>query len=214
MDVRGGGYQANLSVKIADPNSPGGLDYGPLSYISCAAILALPNPVRSGPAYAPNTEISATFTPKYGYILGQAEKICGYFAFDWQQTATVTSRPQPSNFAAFSNPNVILYAPYNDPPISGWAYQTGIFGPPNAVKIPVFYNLYASGFGLSLDANETATTLTFDDSPAESLFAGRQWSVLQRADRRARQLSGLYDALGRDTRISAEPICLRHRPWI
>jgi hypothetical protein len=76
--VSGGGDQANLTVKVTDPNSPGELDYGPLSYTSCAALLdgSLDTLDPQG-----GTIISSKFTPKFCKTIAEAEKICGYFAF-------------------------------------------------------------------------------------------------------------------------------------
>jgi hypothetical protein len=167
--INGGGYQANLSVTIADPNDPGVLNYGPLPYISCAAILdkSVPQPALGGPRG--NTDISATFTPNDGYTIAQAEEVCGYFAFDWQQTITSIPLPAPSGFSPASNPGVVARPPVNDPPPSGWAYQNPT---PNAVRIPVYYNIYTSHTGLSLDDAQTPANLTYFDGPADPCLPG------------------------------------------
>lgn len=119
------------------------------------------------------TEISATFTPNFAYTLAQAEQVCGFTNFDWQQT--ITSLPLPNPFYAAGS-TVPLSAPpsFNDPPPQGYAYQS----PPNAVQLPVYYNLFTSGNNLSLDYNETATTLSFYDNPADPCLPGANPSLV------------------------------------
>ena len=121
------------------------------------------------------TNISATFTPNFGFTLAQAAKICGFVEFDWQQT--ITSLPLPSPFFAAGS-NVPLSAPpsFNDPPPQGYEYQVQQ-GTPNAVELPVYWNLFTSG-NLSLPYYETDTTLSFYDSPQDPCLAGANPSLV------------------------------------
>lgn len=170
VNVNGGGYKANLSVKIAEANNPGELDYGPLSYISCAAILAgsVPKPPNGG------TVIDLYFKPQDGLTLAQAEKVCGYFNFDWQQT--ITSMPLPSGVYAANDPQHLheLHAPqaFNDPPLVGYPPDPNSDNIVNAVRIPVYWNLYQSGYPWGVDYYETDNSLEFYDSPANNCLPG------------------------------------------
>jgi hypothetical protein len=170
MRVNGGGYKANLSVKVIDPRNPGELDYGPLSYISCAAILdrSVPKPPSGG------TVIDIYFKPQYGFTLTQAEKACGYFNFDWQQT--ITSMPLPSGVYSASDIHHLkeLYAPpaFNDPPSDGYPPDPKSNNIVNADRIPVYWNLYQSGYPWGLDYYETDNSLEFYDSPANNCLQG------------------------------------------
>jgi hypothetical protein len=112
------------------------------------------------------TTITSAFTPNLSYTLAQAAQLCGFIDFDWQQT--ITSLPLPSPFfAAGSTVPLSAPPPFNDPPPQGYAYQS----PPNAVILPVYYNLFTTG-SLSLTGNETATTLSFFDAPADPCLHG------------------------------------------
>jgi hypothetical protein len=134
------------------------------SATACSTLInhAVPKPSGGG------TQISTTFTPKLGFTLAQAAQLCGFIEFDWQQT--ITSLPLPSPFfAAGSTTPLHAPPPFNDPPPGGYAYQT----PPNAVGLPVYYNLFTPASNpLSLAANQTATTLSFFDAPADSCLPG------------------------------------------
>lgn len=115
------------------------------------------------------TGIIATFTSNtnLAYTLDQAATLCGFTAWDWQ--STITSLPLPSPFFAAGS-TVPLHAPppFNDPPPNGYAYQV----PPNAVQLPVYWNLFTSG-PLSLTANETLPyILNFSDGPADDCLPG------------------------------------------
>ena len=138
--------------------------------VRCADVLknSVPTP---NPGGGPN--IDATFTPNFGFTLAQAEQVCGFINFDWQQT--VTSLPLPNPFKAAGS-NDFLHAPpsFNDPPPQGYAYQS----PPNAVQLPVYYNLFTSGGSLSLDYHQTATTMSFHDAPADPCLPGANPSLI------------------------------------
>jgi hypothetical protein len=134
------------------------------SATACSSVLnnAVPKPTGGG------TEISTTFTPNLGYTLAQAAQLCGFIEFDWRQT--IRSLPLPSPFFAAGS-TIPLHAPppFNDPPPNGYAYQN----PPNAVLLPVYYNLFTPASNpLSLAANETSTTLSFYDAPADPCLPG------------------------------------------
>ncbi len=134
------------------------------SATACSSVInnAVPKPGGGG------TEITTTFTPNLGYTLAQAAQLCGFIEFDWQQT--IRSLPLPSPFLAAGS-SIPLHAPppFNDPPPNGYAYQN----PPNAVQLPVYYNLFTPASNdLSLAANETDTTLSFYDSPADPCLPG------------------------------------------
>lgn len=134
--------------------------------IPCSAIL---NNAVTHALSNNNTKISATFTPNMGFTLTQAATLCGFTDFDWQQT--VTSLPLPSPFfAAGSTVPLSAPPPFNDPPPNGYAYQS----PPNAVILPVYYNLFTpASNSLSLAAHKTSpTTLTFSDAPADPCLPG------------------------------------------
>lgn len=134
------------------------------SATACSSVLnnAVPKPAGGG------TVISTTFTPNLGFTLAQAAQLCGFLEFDWQQT--IRSLPLPSPFFAAGS-TIPLHAPppFNDPPPNGYAYQN----PPNAVVLPVYYNLFTPASNpLSLAANETSTTLSFFDGPADPCLHG------------------------------------------
>ncbi len=134
------------------------------SATACSSVLnnAVPRPA------AGSTQISTTFIPNLGYTLAQAAQLCGFIEFDWQQT--IRSLPLPSPFfAAGSTTPLHAPPPFNDPPPNGYAYQN----PPNAVLLPVYYNLFTPASNLlSLAANETSTTLSFYDAPADPCLPG------------------------------------------
>jgi len=132
--------------------------------IACSSIIN--NSVSKPPGGS--TQISATFTPNLGYTIPQAAKLCGFINFDWQQTITMLPAPSPF-FAAGSTVSLVAPPPFNDPPPNGYAYQN----PPNAVQLPVYYNLFTPASNpLSLAFNETATTLSFFDAPADPCLPG------------------------------------------
>jgi hypothetical protein len=130
-----------------------------------------------------NTSISATFTPQCGGTGGspptlqQAAAFCGFVEFDWQQTFTFDPPPETTCEAGSTTP---LTAPpsYNDPPPKGWDYQH----PPNAVILPVYYNLFTPATDpYSVAANEeptqdlaTSTSLSFYDAPGDFCLPGQQ----------------------------------------
>lgn len=116
------------------------------------------------------TSITATFTPNFGYTLAQAAQLCGFRDFDWQQT--ITNLPVPGPVCAAGSAVPITATPFNDPPPGGYSYQV----PPNAVELPVYWNLFTRlPDPLSLEFNErpttSPTTLFFDDAPADACLS-------------------------------------------
>lgn len=156
--------QTSGTVNFIVPIPPGGTGFFGLeeslsSATACSTVLnkALTKPGGGG------TQITASFTPNLGFTLAQAAQLCGFIKFDWQQTITFVPKPSPVCAAGSSVP---LIAPpkFNDPPPQGYSYQN----PPNAVELPVYYNLFTTKPDpLSLDFNETDTTLSFFDSPTD-----------------------------------------------
>lgn len=138
---------------------------------TCSDIIngTVPKPSGGG------TGISATFTPNFGYTLAQAAQLCGFTAWDWQQTVTLD--PCADVFEVGSS--TPLKAPYNDPPLKGYTYQQPH---PNAVGVPVYYNLFVTNpsdplYPLSVAGNVSptgsgATTLSFSDVPADPCLSG------------------------------------------
>lgn len=152
---------------------------------SCADVLN--NSVVNTPGGRPsldgkNTSLSATFTPQCGGsggnppTLRDAAFFCGFTEFDWQQT--FTRDPAPTTVCpAGSTVPVTAPPPYNDPPLVGWSYQT----PPNAVILPVYWNLFTGASDpLSLAANElpthdlSSTSLFYEDGPGNVCLPGPQ----------------------------------------
>src|SRR5579859_1017093 len=116
------------------------------------------------------TQISAAFTSQVsGLTIAQAAQDCGFKNFDWQQRISLL--PPPSPFFAVGNPTALTAPPpFNDPPQGGYTYQN----PPNNA-FPFYYNLSTPATDpLSLAANETATTLSFFDAPADPCLPGPQ----------------------------------------
>jgi hypothetical protein len=113
--------------------------------------------------------ISATFTPNFGYTLAQAEQVCGFTDFNWQQTITSLPSPFPGLFWEVGSV-VPPHVPFNDPPPNGYKYQQGTLAGQNLY--PVYYNMFTSGTGWSLDKAETANTLSFYDDPTDDCLPG------------------------------------------
>ena len=165
-------YQSDGIVNFITPIPPG----GGTSYFSLAA------PVASGTqcaslltgslsVNAAGTSISASFTNTSGDTLTQAAATCGFTNFDWQQLITIVPTPSPYNDASGSN--LSAPAPFNDPPPNGYSYQN----PPNAVQLPVYYNLFTGAADpLSLAYNEVGNTLYFFDAPADPCLPGGSYS--------------------------------------
>jgi hypothetical protein len=135
---------------------------------ACSSVInsSVTHQVTSGSANQP--QITATFTPNIGYTIAQAAQLCGFIEFDWQSLITSWPLPSPLFAAGSATP---LYAPpaFNDPPPQGYAYQN----PPNAVQLPVYYNLFTPASDpLSLAANVTNNTLSFFDAPADPCLPG------------------------------------------
>jgi hypothetical protein len=144
------------------------------------------------------TQVQATFIPQgidpntgKKYTLAAAAQVCGFTAFDWQQT--ITAWPS-ANLFAIGKPTTALVPPFNDPPITGYTYmQTWKVPPPSgttpgpisAPRVPVYYDPYNSAqakvtvgtqtFDLSLAGNTpTANMLRFFDRPSNpSLPVGK-----------------------------------------
>jgi hypothetical protein len=124
---------------------------------TCAAIVA--GAVSVGTANGGATA-TAAFTPNNGLTLSQAATQCGFSSFNWQQVVTVD--PYPPN-SANGTPQT---PPYLDPPVGG--YQGG----PADNAFPFYWNPseLAGGscsIGGSAVTIQTASTLTFCDTPAE-----------------------------------------------
>jgi hypothetical protein len=134
------------------------------SVTACSSLInnSVPKPPSGG------TTIQATFTPQVpGYTISQAAQVCGFKNFNWQQI--ITSWPKPSAlFSARSTAPLSAPPPFNDPPPGGYAYQH----PPNTAY-PFYYNLFTPASDpLSLAFNETSTTLSFYDAPANNCLPG------------------------------------------
>ncbi len=131
---------------------------------SCSDVLtkAISVPASGG------TQINSVFTPNLGYTLAQAAPICGFDSFDWQQT--INNLPSPSPYyTADTFENLTAPLPFNDPPPAGYSYQ---LPNPNAVGLPIYYNLGNGPSDLGVTSYETANTLSFYDSPADPCLPG------------------------------------------
>lgn len=130
-----------------------------------------------------NRTITATFTPQCGGTGGnpptlqQAAFYCGFTAFNWQ--STVTSLPAPSPIFAVGSITPLITPPaFNDPPPDGYKCNNGCT--PNAVKLPIYWNLFPfppthdlypytlAYHQLPTNDPATSTTLRFRDKPADS----------------------------------------------
>ena len=157
------------TVTFSPPIPPGGTAYFSLeesltSATGCSSVIngSVLKPANGG------ANVVTSFTPNLGYTLAQAASLCGFTAWDWQQTVTLD--PCADVYEVGSTTPLKAPPPYNDPPLKGYSYQH----PPNAVQLPVYYNLFTgSSDPLSLAANETATTLSFGDGPSDSCLSGR-----------------------------------------
>jgi hypothetical protein len=114
--------------------------------------------------------ITATFMPQPAgsVTLAQAENICGYTNFDWQQT--ITTYPVPSVLVAVQ-PSPACLGPLNvcvapppflDPPAGGYVYELTQGYPDGDHSFPFYYDAITNG-GEDLLAHETDDTLTFYD---------------------------------------------------
>lgn len=162
------------TVNFVPPIPPGGSRYFSLENVLTQATAcgdAITNSVT--PIVAGQTTINATFlsNSNFSYTLAQLAAACGFTAWNWQ--STITSWPLPSSLlAATSAPGDFAHAlhappPFNDPPPSGY------LGPsPNAVVLPVYWNLFDIG-PESLEDNEIQPfELDFTDSPADICLPG------------------------------------------
>jgi len=206
MDSTGYGgpnaYFTNISadattgtVNFITPIPPGKTAYFSLENALGAATAcsdAINNSVpKPNPGGSPT--IFATFTPNFGYTLAQAAQLCGFIEFDWQSTVTYFPLPAPYWYAAGSTTPATY--PHNDPPLTGYAVNPP-GQPPNAVELPVYWNLFITAlsdplYPLSLAANEipsgpNATMLSFQDTPGDPCLPGGDMKI-----RKAIILAGL-----------------------
>jgi hypothetical protein len=160
-------YLSDGVVNFISPISLGGTSY-----------FSLANPVASGTecaslrtgslsVYVAGTTINASFSNTSNLSLTSAAATCGFSNFDWQQLITIL--PKPSPYKDASGDNLSAPGPFYDPPPNGYSYQN----PPNAVELPVYYNLFTSSSDpLSLAYNEVGNTLYFFDAPADPCLPG------------------------------------------
>ena len=129
---------------------------------SATACSSLINNALTGPSGSGTPSITASFTPNNGFSLSDAAALCGFSDFDWQQT--ITSWPRPSPLFQIGNP-VALSAPppFLDPPPGGYTYEVG-----GDNSFPFYYD-HNNG---ELKSHETATTLSFLDTPSDPCLPG------------------------------------------
>ncbi len=139
-----------------------------VSATACTDLLngAVQVPVSGG------TDIRSSFTPNQSASLNDAARICGFTSFNWQQL--VVNLPIPSPFYTPTFTNLFAPAAFSDPPPTGYTYQYPNY---NNVILPVYYNTFITNtkdplYLLSLIGNQTATTLSFFDSPANTCLYG------------------------------------------
>ena len=147
---------------------------GGTTFFSLANNLIAPTPcvnLVSGAVSRPTstgTDIRSNFRANQGNSLAQAAAACGFTSFNWQQL--VTNLPDPSPFYTADFVNLVAPTPFSDPPPSGYSYQYPDY---NMVGLPIYYNLFtAANDPLSLAANQTFSTLSFYDSPADPCLYG------------------------------------------
>ncbi len=150
---------------------------GGTTFFSLANNLIAPTPcvnLINGAVAQPTstgTDIHSSFTAKQGNTLTQAAAACGFTSFNWQQL--ITNLPAPSPFYTADFENLLAPAPFSDPPPNGYTYQAPNY---NVVGLPIYYNIFSPPTDpkdpLSLAANQTDTTLSFYDSPADPCLFG------------------------------------------
>jgi len=157
--------------------------------LSCDQVVqgGLQRPVLNGSSLDDQpTEISASFTPKFGLSLAQAAQVCGYTNFDWQQTVRYVPPPLPTGFALYnSDPLTYPEVPFNDPPAGGYVYNwTCVGGGTSAAARAGNGNFYYNPFGPyplsdcgALVAKETTNTLFFGDAPSDPCLPGIQGPI-------------------------------------
>ncbi|MGH9823969.1 MAG: hypothetical protein ACREDR_12040 [Blastocatellia bacterium] len=159
---------------IAPIAANGGTGYFSLETFinSATACTSLINNALSGPTLTGSsllsgpTQIKATFTPNLNHTLSQAAQVCGFTDFDWVQT--ITRLPDPSPVVARNNGSPIRLTststPFNDPPAGGgYTYETS----------PDFsFPFYFDPKNGELAGQETPTTLSFSDAPADPCLPG------------------------------------------
>lgn len=164
----GSGPNTGLVHFIAPIAANGGTAYFSLEgalgvATACTSIInnALSGPTVGGPT------ISASFTPNGNYSLMQAAVLCGFSAFDWQQT--ITSMPSPSPFEQVGNPIPLTAPPpFLDPPPGGYTYELATY-PGGDHSYPFYYDPDTG----ELQSHEpTDFTLDFYDDPTNPCLAG------------------------------------------
>lgn len=65
----------------------------------------------------------ATFRPNFDLTLTEAADLCGYDHFNWYQVITHISTTHP--FRAKNDPDTSPVAPFIDPALGGWTYESG-----------------------------------------------------------------------------------------
>jgi hypothetical protein len=161
--------QTSGTVNFVIPIPPGGSTYFSLeeAITAATACTTVINNALTGPNGAGTQTISASFTPKGGYTLAQAAQLCGFVDFDWQQTITSWSKPSPL-FQVGKETALSAPPPFLDPPPGGYTYEL-THGYPNGDHSYPFYYDPKTG---ELASHETATTLSFSDTPSDPCLPG------------------------------------------
>jgi hypothetical protein len=149
----------------------------PITSLSSACVTdirgAAFNPIASG------ADMTATFTISGGLM--QAEQDCGITSFNWEQTINILQTPNP--FYPSQNPTVNASAPpsFIDPVPGGWDTTlhkiTCGNGKTFTTKVANGENSNPFYWGpTELAGNETATTLSFLDTPTNVCLSGLPWA--------------------------------------
>ena len=156
----------------------------PITPLVGTGYFSLENPIASATAcqdiinksvahsVAGGTTITAIFTPNRGNSLSQAEQLCGFVNFDWQQK--IKNLPLPNPFFQVATPKPKqLYAPplFFDPPPGGYTYPSSTVGSTVDLSYPFYYDAISNG-GAELLSHETPNTLSFSDAPADPCLPG------------------------------------------
>jgi hypothetical protein len=114
-------------------------------------------------------QITASFTPNFGYSLGQAAQVGGLKGFDWVQV--VTSIPPPNPYVDINGKT--LTPPFNDPPPGGYPPNERGPGVPLNNSYPFYYNPKTTITDLwSVAAHTNGNTLNFFDEPLDPCLSG------------------------------------------
>lgn len=120
------------------------------------------------------TAMEATFTPNFGFSLSEAAAACGFSGFNWVQL--ITSIPDPSPYYTADGTHLTNGStPFTDPAPGGYAYCPQRFGRP-CDWAPYYFDPNTTGLSGSLDKQETSTTLTFSDVPADACLSGGEFA--------------------------------------